>query len=46
MKTNIHGKYLVLGILLACLQTPLAFAGGTNSGSNTNATPGDNSTST
>ena len=46
MKTNTYGKYLGLGLLVAVLQAPLSFAGGTNSGGNTNATPGDNSTST
>lgn len=46
MKTNNVGKYLSLGLLVALLQAPMAFAGGTNSGGNTNATPGDNSTST
>jgi hypothetical protein len=46
MKTIIYGKYIGLGLLIALQQAPMAFAGGTNSGGNTNATPGDNSTST
>lgn len=44
MKTTT--KYLSLGLMLALLQAPLSFAGGTNSGGNTSATPGDNSTTT
>lgn len=39
-------KTLPIALLALSLQTPLAMAGATNSGDNTTATPGENSTTT
>jgi hypothetical protein len=39
-------KILPIAALALCLQVPLAMAGATNSGDNTTATPGENSTTT
>ena len=46
MKPQNLWKALPLAALMLCLQTPIAMAGATNTGNNTSATPGDNSTST
>lgn len=36
-------KILPIAVMALCLQVPLAMAGATNSGDNTTATPGENS---
>jgi len=45
MKVSVMWKLFLIGALTACLQIPAALAGATNSGDNTSATPGDNSSS-
>lgn len=45
MKVSALWKLFLIGALTACLQIPAALAGATNSGDNTSATPGDNSSS-